>query len=379
MTAEFPRTEDVRALLGGTPGIRATLLLPLPRRPGFDELAALPARARRLHAAAGRRLRALPLDEAKVSQLLDRWDPAEVEDLAPLGGACGLAVLLDGSAARRFLLHRAPRARAFVGRSFRVLPLLDSARAAAPFRLVALATGEVALYEGDAHGLRRVEGDLVPGSLVEALGAERTESQLRFHRGASPDDAPIFHGHGGASRGRNVDRERFHRVLARALGDVWGGDSTPVVLAADRAHAGRFRKIVGSSVPLVRRGLGNPGGRTPEELHERALAIVRGHAERSDLAVVDDLLHAEARGAATSDVERAGRAAAAGRVARLGVHAGASLPGHLDPAGRLTEACGDEDALDELSGLALRNGAEVHVLPGKPPPGRAAFVAGLRS
>lgn len=360
----IPSTEEIAKLVRGVPGLRVSLYLPLAERPGFDDIRAVPTAYEQARKGALRRMAELGVDPAKAEGTSKQLESVDVELAGLPRGTRGIAVFAGPDGLQAFALAAPTRPSVTVGRSFHIRPLLRARGAERRFRVVALSTNRVQLYEGDAHGLRLLEAEGVPHSLQDALGSELTEASLQSRSSTSSGGAPIFHGHGGRDESRPVDLERFHRVLAAALERVWNGRDDPLVLAGDQVHQGRFHKIADLPGLLPQGVAGNPERLSPDELHARALPLVEqryaeheaGEAERAEAAL--------AHGIALDDLEAAVAAATAGRVARAWIDAERHVARHVDTTtGRLVESFGDEDALEELAALVLRRGGSVQVRP----------------
>jgi hypothetical protein len=236
------------------------------------------------------------------------------------------------------------------------------------------------VLEGDFFGLEPRDVPDLPHSLEEALGAEVEGESLQFHSGASHAGDPIYHGQGGASRGREVDAERFHRVIADALLRQVPDDDRLVVLAAVQEH-------VSALVPRLSRWslcrshvTENPDAQAPHALHESAWPRVADHvaAERDALVRVPEA--SRARGKATFGLDDTVLAAVEGRVRLLVVPAETRMPGRIDrQSGRAVPAWGDEDLCDALASLVLERGGAVTVIePGRPLPSKDGIAAELR-
>jgi hypothetical protein len=364
MTSTFATatTAHVCELIAGPPGLRVSLYLPVPGDPGFDEQRAFPASYRAAVNDVAQRMATLGVAAPKAADAVRRLEALDLELGALHPSTRGIAVLLGPGGLRQLAMTRPVEASVHVGRTFHLRPLLASAHLDLAYRVVSLTTNRVELFDGDAWGLVRIEGERVPGSLVEALGSELSEGSLQFHKGEAGHNGLIYHGHGGASRARGEDRERFHRVLAGALKKTWSARTDPIVLVAGQAHDGRFRSV--AQLPgLLEEGVAqNPKGWSDAELHEHAFGVVQRWLEERDRNALEEARAAVARGRATDALACAAEAAAAGSVAQVFVAPDARVPVHVDAAsGALLDSLGDEDALAELCALVLQRGGSAAV------------------
>lgn len=353
-----PSIDSLRALCRRDPGPKVTVFLSVPENPGFDEVAAFEGSLERLAGRVRERFAALGLDERDGEIAAKKLESMDVELASLSSPVRSLAFFVGPDERACFRLGVPFSDRVHVGRSYRIRPLILAEQLEAPFRVLALSTNDVALYEGDLAGLQPVHADGLPRSMEEALGHELTDSQLQLRSSASGGKSAIFHGHGGADAGREVDLDRFHHAVARAVERAWSRGERPVVLVADRAHTGRFRRVARLPGMLPRGVIGNPSAWSREQLHARALDVVRDGRRRrlGEALEASDRAHAEAR------LSEAAPAAVAGRVARVVVDADSRVVRHIDPdSGALGAAFGDEDALDELCAIVLTHGGDVLV------------------
>ncbi|MEX1026144.1 MAG: hypothetical protein WD226_13800 [Planctomycetota bacterium] len=378
LTVETPSRAHLDALLAEGEGTKISLFVPVVEDPSFDEQSQTKVHLENLRREAGRRLAAARESEDWLSPL----DGLRIEPNLFPPGTRGLALYLAGGNLRAFALHEPiQRAALRVQSTYALRPLVAELQRNQRYRLIALAAGCVELYEGDRYGLGETQAPEVPSDLHDALGHEirRTSNSLQWHAGSLGGDAAIFHGHGGPDRGRNVDRDRFHGLLAREIGRVWGARHDPLVLAADAAHQGRFRiRAEGELHGLLEDGVaGSPERQSAREFAEAAWPLVAAWQTERQREREAQIPVALAHGAATDDLERAVEFASSARVARLWLAEDASREGRIDTTtGKLVEAEG-EDLYDGLAALVLEYGGEVWITD-RDLPGNAAFVAELR-
>lgn len=295
---------------------------------------------------------------AEVARSLDRLEL----DLGRIEGpARGAMVLARPGALAAFSLREAPAPLVHVGRALRVRPLLDELGRNDRFRVLALSMKRVALYEADPHGMRRVEVPDLPASLEDALGFEIEREGPSLRSGGPSGRGVVRIGHGSRSDERQVDLERFHRVVVRALEKV-AANGPPIVLAADRTHQGEFRRAFQHPALLAAGVEGSFDKVDDKDLFARALEVARrGQAERDrqDLAELEALRH---QGRTLDELTGIANAAIAGRVRKLWMRRGTQVPGLLDPAKLEVVQDPKEELLDSIALRSLMNGAEVHVV-----------------
>jgi hypothetical protein len=357
-----PTPQAVRRLLEERADACVSLHLKVPRKPGFDEVRAFPAEYEGAVRNAAQRMDALGVARERRVSMAESLRRVEVS-LSALPPSTGtLAIFLGSAEPAAFALPDAVQESVHVARGFAVRPLLAALRRECTFRVVALAANDVQLFEGDARALRPIDRAEVPASLAEALGSELSESVLQLHSSRAHGSTPIFHGHGGASESRSLDRDRFHQALVQGLRSLWAARNDPLILAAGASHQGRFHAL--ADLPgLLEKGIPRPpGALDPAELHALSLPLVREHLGAREEQALADARSALAHGGAVADVAQACLAVLAGRVERLWLDERERVPGHIEPAdGSLIEPFGDDDVLDELAELAFERGGQVVV------------------
>ena len=374
-----PGPDVLRELLDERDGLRISIYVPLPENRGFDEVHDFPASYELAAKAAVKKLGALGASKAETdaarTRLLDvdadmARLPRETKSLGVFAGPEGLhAYALAGRVDRH----------SHAGHSYRVRPLLQAARLEIPYRVLALSTNHVSLFEGDVRDLHEVEAKDMPKSLKEALGSELSKGTLQYHSSANAGQAVIFHGQVDANQGRAVDQERFHRIVGKSAVEHWRDREDPLVLATEPANAASLRKVVDLPRLLERNATGNPDKMSPRQLHEQTWPIVRSWEEEQHARSARRALDALGRGLAISQINEVVEAATAGRVNRLWVDGRQQEPGRIDPTtGRATEGRGDEDLLDELACLVRAKGGEVIVCNPEELPDACTTIAELR-
>ena len=298
-----------------------------------------------------------------------------------------LAVFVDRNKAQFVRLPRpVGRDLAAVADSFHVKPLVRQLHAPDRYQLLAITQKSVALYEGDRDHLDLVPlSPDVPRSLVEAIGGEVRGNLNVSHYGGLAHSG-MFHGHHDNRDDRDMDLERYFRVIDRAIYDHHGKNSDlPLFLAADVDYHDRFRKVShhprlqAEGVRLNPEAVEVDAARLKQEMNK--LIIPAMHARTRE--VFEHFGNAKAAGQGSDSLPAVAEAAAAGRVRTLIVNADQRVGGRIDPTtGAFTPA--DEadprvdDALDDLAEMTLRTGGTVLIVPGDVHPTRTGVAAIFR-
>ena len=262
--------------------------------------------------------------------------------------------------------------RAIVADSFHTKPLLRILQSADRYQVLALSRQEVRLFEGNRDVLDEIEPHAsVPRTLSDALGEEKTDSQLTVasYGGAGNGQSPMRHGHGGKKPEIDVDAERFFRAVDRAVLEAHSKPSQlPLILATLPEHRSLFLEVTKNS-QLLDTGIDiHPDALSIDELREHAWHVLepRYHARLQGL--LEEYENAFAHGHGHYHVIELAQAAVAGRIATLLVEAERVVPGRLDRAtGEIDfdqlEHPEIDDVLDDLAELTLANGGDVVIVP----------------
>jgi hypothetical protein len=295
-------------------------------------------------------------------RLLDDWTFWEYQ-------SDGLAVFLTRDL---FRYYRAPFSfpeLVVVTHRFHLKPLLQFLAADGRFFVLALSKGEVKVFDGTLYGVSELEVENLPASFEEILEGYELEKQLQFHSpspGGQGKQDTLYHGHGGAPEEKDKLTEYFRKV-DRALSETLKGEAAPLVVAAVDYLLPIYLEV--NSYPhLVVEGVpGNPELLKPEELHQRAWAIVEPmfrKAEQEGAERFKSLLGGER---ASTKLDEVVPAALHGRVELLFVAVGVQRWGSYDPEKneivvRETPQPGDEDLLDLAALHTLLNGGAVYAV-----------------
>src|SRR5690606_29359138 len=101
-------------------------------------------------------------------------------------------------------------------------------------------------FEGNRDVLDQIEVDGVPKTIKEALGDQLTDgySSVSTHAAGTGGPAGIFYGQGSRKDEVEIDRDRFFRVVDRAvLEHVSRPSGLPLILACLSEHQTHFRRI----------------------------------------------------------------------------------------------------------------------------------------
>lgn len=338
--------------LARDPGVpRVSIAIPL--EPSPPQAAQNVPRLRQAVARAKSELEAGDFDPAARADVARNLERLELDLGQFEGPARGVLVLARPGSLAAFSLRTAPTALVHVGRALRVRALLDELGRDDRFRVLSLSMKRVVLFEADGYGMQRAQVPDLPASFEDALGFD-TERDAANPQARGSGNAT----HSARGEDRQVDLERFHRVVVRALEKFVNG-GPPLVLAADRTHQGEFRRAFQHPVLLAEELDGSFDKVADKDLYARALEVARrgqGERERHEIGELEAL---RGQGRTLDELSGIASAAVSGRIRKLWIRRSASVPGLLDPAQLEVVEDGREELLDSIALRAMLNGAEV--------------------
>jgi hypothetical protein len=232
-----------------------------------------------------------------------------------------------------------------------------------------------------------VEVDLpdVPDGIAESLQYDDKHYQLQFHTGTaagSGDRPAMYHGQGVGTDDRKDDILRYFQDVDRGLATILTQPETPLILAGVDYLLPIFREATAYRWVMQEALTGNPDTLRADELHAKALPIVRPVLEQNQREAEAKYREQAGRGLTAVGVEAVVPAAAYGQVETLFVALDERCPGVFDRnANRVTlletGAQGSEDLLDLAAVETLRNGGSVYAVQRERLPDAHAAIAAL--
>jgi hypothetical protein len=314
-----------------------------------------------------------------VRPLLTNYDALESDRQFWNHRTEGLAILSSPSTFRLFELQRPVQELLIVAANFYTKPLLRILQSADRYQLLCLNRHEVKLYEGNRDALDPVDLIGVPSTIDEALGETLTEPQVAVR--SSPGGSSVYYGAGQRPDEVALDRDRFFRVVDRAILEHHSRPSgLPLMLVALTEHHAPFHAASHNPFLMADGIQMNPDAVDLEQL--RVLAWQK--LEPIYLARLAGLLGrfrlARSRMIASDDLEEVAAATIAGRVGTLLVEADRQVIGRLDAmSGRIEAGESPDpvlgDVLNDLAELAIRMKGEVVVVPAERMPSSTGIAA----
>ena len=291
----------------------------------------------------------------------------------------GLAIFAAAGFSEVILLQHSVPELTVVSDTFHTKPLRKILQSSDSYQILALSLQEVKLYEGNRYVLDEVILEPgFPNTLTKALGDEITEPQHTVASNGGTSQA-THHGHGGASEESEKDRDRFFRVIDRAL-QKNHINGLPLILAALPEHHQPYQAI-SRHITLVKEGIKkNPDALSNDQLREQAWKIVEPHYLDRLKAAGETFRLAKSQGLGFDKIETVAEAIFNGRVATLLIESERTLPGRIHPgSGRISFSEDNDpqvdDLLDDLGESVLQKGGHVHVIPAAQMPTSTGIAA----
>lgn len=324
--------------------------------------------------------------EANHAALLDRFERLEEDHEFWLTPRDGLVVLGGEHFFHASKLLRSVPEQTFVSDHPYLAPLMQITQAGDAFQLLCLSRDEVRLFEGTQEAFHEVQLDYrVPKSQTDALGSDLTAPDQSGHPdgfgAASKRGDPMTHSAGGSGKQDEIDKDRdkFFRAVDVAIERYHSRPSgLPLMLVALPDNQSFFRGISRNPQLTRDRIEIDPSALNAEALRERASEVAARHQLDRLNGLHDRYGAAKGEGRSSTDLEEVGKAAVAGRVEMLLVAADKRVDGQLDPetgaVAPATEAEGTS-LLDDIMIAAMRNGAEIMVVPPQRMPETSSVAA----
>jgi hypothetical protein len=297
----------------------------------------------------------------------------------------GLAVFVSAETLHFFRLPMAFKELAVVSHRFHVKPLLPVLTSDGTFYILALSQNQLRLLEGTRHSVDAIDLENVPKNLSEAFPDAFPEKELQFHTGTysgSGNRPAMFHGHNIRNDIKNHIMQWFRMIDKQLRGFLSGGQPPMVLAGVDTLFP--LYKEVNTYPHLMDEGIpGNPEEMTPEDLHQKAWAIVETVFKEERKAGYARYRQLAGTGQTTTDVTEAVLAAYHGRIDVLFVAVGVEVWGRFDPEKdkvyvHETPDPGDEDLLDLAAIQTIINGSTVYAVLPEEVPDHALLAAVMR-
>jgi hypothetical protein len=327
------------------------------------------------------------------SQMEELLEPAQrllEDDFFWRNQSDGLAVYLSSRGLRCYPVPLKFEELTVVTERFHIKPLLRLFTADGLFYVLALSQNEVRLFQGTHYSVSEVDCDDlgIPQSLAEITQFESPEKELQFHTGApgrpGGRDA-IFYGTGAGDYDKKDALLRYFREIDKGLQSLLANEPVPLVVAGVDYLLPLYKQVTACRLLAEESIVGNPEDLSPEELHQKAWAIVKPLFERQFQKATDRYkeLAGKARKTASKELDEVVPAAYHGRIEVLFVAVGVQRWGTFNlKTGSIRlyqeRLPGHQDLLDFAAVHALQNSGMVYALESERLPHSAPVAAIFR-
>lgn len=308
-------------------------------------------------------------------QILSNFEALQNDQTFWSSPRAGIALIGTAELFRVYQLQRPVPELAVASQHPHLAPLLRIVQSADNYQVLCLSRDQVRLFEGNRDGLNEIQPAAeVPVTMTDALGTELTPGD----QSGRPDGFgsagnrgnPFTNEAGGSGKQAEIDsdRERFFRAVNRAITEQHSNPTgLPLILVGLPENQASFRAL-SHNQQLLEKGVDiDPAALDLDSLRQRCWELVLPNYEQRLAGLLQEYGESQGKGLASDQISEIGKAAFTGKISTLLVEAERSIAGTLDQqTGKVEldrEAANQPDVLDELMLHALRNGANVVVVP----------------
>lgn len=255
---------------------------------------------------------------------------------------------------------------------FHLKPLLSLLTGDGQYYILALSQKAVRLLQATKYEVREVQLEDMPKSIAEAMRYEERLKAAHFHT-TSPGAgkgrySAVFYGWGFGDEDKKEDILKFFLSIDRKVSALLKGERVPLVLACVDYLASIYREANHYEFLLEESVVGNPDGKTAEELRKSAWKIVEPYYEKGKKLAQERYSNAKGTGLTSNEVSEIVPAAYYGRVDVAFVSIADQIWGNFVPETGKTNIYserqpGCEDLVDFVAVHTLLNGGTVYVVP----------------
>jgi hypothetical protein len=297
----------------------------------------------------------------------------------------GLAIFITPDQLRYYQLPVRFEESVTLGNRFRVKPLMPLFMADGRFYVLALSQAAIRLLDCTRHRAVELEAEDIPGGIDETLAYDSKQTQLQYHTGAGQGfgaRSAMFHGHGVSIDDQKDEIRRYFQRVDHALRPLLDRPEIPLVLAGVDYLLPIYREVTNYGWILEEVVTGNPDSLSAEELHQKALAVVRPELERQQQQALARYRELAGVGHTAAGVQSVVPAAVNGRVDTLFVSLEEFRPGTFDPATNQATVSREEnpeaeDLLDLATVQTIRHDGKVYALENAAMPAKDAAAAAI--
>ena len=381
-------SNDLATLLETQPGWHISMFMPMAQRGAATQQN--PIRCKTLLRQVEEQLLASGLRSQETQDLLQ-----PVQQLLPNRDfwqrqSHGLALFIASQTFRAYRVPLTLDELVVVSYRFHIKPLLPLLSGDGHFFVLALSQKAVRLLRGTRFNIDEIELQGIPQGVATALQYDDVEKKDHHYPGsqgrAAGGVSPLA-GHGvGVSDATHEPHDailRYCQQLDAGLRPFLRDEHAPLVLAGVEYLLPIYRRA--NTYPhLLEEGItGNPEGLRPEQLQERAWAVVQPHFSQAQEGAAAQYRQLVGTGRAINDILSIVMAAYDGRIDSLFVPVGVQQWGRFEPESRTVRVhreaeAGDEDLLDVAAMYTFLKRGTIYAVTADELPDRNPAAAILR-
>ena len=253
---------------------------------------------------------------------------------------------------------------------FHLKPIIPAASGDMDFFILAISQKDVRLINGSRYGAEEMDLEAVPETVADFFRFDLLEKEFQYHTRRHP---AAFQGVGGGTEDPKDDILRYFKQVDKGIKVLMKGSQAPLVFAGVEYLYPIYKEANTYPHFMDKAITGNPGGLTPDELHDQAWPLVEPIFEKEKEEAIHRYKELSGTGRASNDINDIVPAAYHGRIDTLFVAVGLQQWGkyNTDNDEILVQddaTLNSTDLLDYAAIQTLLNGGIVYaVAPGEIP------------
>lgn len=357
--------EDMQALLEAS-GPCASIYLPTHRMPVAED----GIRFKKLVNTAKEKLQQLGVKPREAAEVVEPAHQLMAGSgfREPLGD--GLAVFLASNFFRYFRLPKTFDELVVVSNRFQITPLLSLLAEVPEFLVLAISQSRVRVLRVHGADVAEVKVQGMPERMADALQLDEPEAMHQSHGGVQHGKAgrsTVTHGDGGQADHKKGNLAEYFHLVDAALCRALHNQKTPLVFAGVDYLFPLYRAVSHYPHLLERHVSGNPDMLSPEQLQDKAKAVVAAPFESQRNSELQRCFVSRPDPCTSYDLKEIVAAACKGQISSLFVAAGMIQWGLVDPKSREVHLCVEqtptaEELLNTAAVETLRHGGRVQAV-----------------
>lgn len=268
-----------------------------------------------------------------------------------------------------------------------VLPLISNYQYSRNYHLLVLNRESIRLFEGQGENFEEIVLDDIedaPVDLETALGTEKEGGELNFgtyssNRGRGRGTNQFFHGHSETSDEKDIDRDRYFRLVDEFIYDHFSKDTKyPLIIYSVEDNQAVFREVSNNEY-LAKAGInGSADGLKTSEIRERVSRTIDEIIAHERNELLDQLNETTPDNRIENIPDDLTLASIQGQIESLYVEKWFEIPGSITDEGRYDEADEKNDFIQRIIRNVVRTNGDVYIFEENEIPNGTKIAARLR-